>query len=118
MPSIEEGELTGGEEGRPLRLRDMGGSKGAASMARRRGEEGRGRRSAGARKKKPVPLGRKAWWAGLAAWAGRGWLGPAGRPRPGRGGREVAGWAEEACRAAGSAGPKARKGKKKKEFPN
>jgi hypothetical protein len=90
MPSIEEGELTGGGGGeeRPLRLRDMGGSKGAASMARRRGEEGRGRRSAGARKKKPVPLGRKAWWAGLAAWAGRGWLGPAGRPRPGRGGGE------------------------------
>ena len=100
-----------------MRLRDMGGSKRAASMARRRGEEERGRRSAGARKKKPVPRGPE----GLVGWLGRvgrervAWAGR--QAKAGEGGKEVAGWAEEACRAARSAGPKAKKGKKK-EFPN
>ena len=80
MPSIEEGELMGGREGRLLRLRDMGGSKRAASMARRRGEEERGRRSAGARKKKPVPRGPE----GLV-----GWLGRVGRERVAWAGRQA-----------------------------
>jgi hypothetical protein len=64
--------------------------------------------------------GRTSGWAELAGrWVERlgllgkvgrsegvGWLGPAGRPRPGEG---QAGWAEKSCRAARSAGPKARK---------
>jgi hypothetical protein len=82
----------------------------------RRGDRGGGARPAAAA---PCTTGvgagggrRSARWAGpeglvgwLAAWAGRGWLGPAERPRPGGGGSRPAGPRKVA-------GPQGRPGRK------
>jgi hypothetical protein len=103
--------INGGNEGELMRFFfSSGGSFGATGEAVRGRRRRRRARPASVREEEEEArgLGRPKGLVGwLAAWAGRGWLGPAGRPRPGRG--KQAGWAEKGCRAAGSAGPKVKK---------
>jgi hypothetical protein len=66
-------------EGRPLRLRDMGGSKrGGAhgAVAREKGEAALGRREEEEGQVSCGPEGLVGW---LATWAGRGWMAWDGR---------------------------------------
>jgi hypothetical protein len=104
--------INGGNEGELMRL-FFSLPVGASGRPGRRCEAGGGgavhaRRRCGRRKKKRAGAGPAERLSGLAGRVGRErWLGPAGRPRPGR--RKQAGWAEKGCRAAGSAGPKVKK---------
>jgi hypothetical protein len=74
---LKKGGLWG--EGRPLRLRDMGGSKrGSAhgAVARKKGEAALGRREV---EEGRVPRGPEGLVGGLAMWAERCWMAWAGR---------------------------------------